>query len=84
MCVIPSPICTALKFVTVIHSCDYFFCSGLYGYQGNRKLPFVKITMLLPNQINAAKRHLEQGFQCSGIFIQSSSFFESNVDFDTR
>lgn len=57
---------------------------SLYGYQGNRKMPFVKITMLLPNHINAAKKHLEQGFQCSGIFIQSPQFFESNVDFDTR
>lgn len=84
MFVISSPICAALRFVTVIRSCEYFFCLGLYGYQGNRKMPFVKITMLLPNHINSAKKHLEQGFQCFGIFIQSPQFFESNVDFDTR
>ena len=59
-------------------------CSGIYGFRGNRKMPFLKITMALPRLIAPAKRLLEQGFQFEGYPLHGYQSYESNIDFEIR
>ena len=58
--------------------------SGIYGFRGNRKIPFLKITMALPRLIAPAKRLLEQGVQFEGYPLHGYQSYESNIDFEIR
>ena len=60
------------------------FIAAIYGYHGNRKVPFIKITMALPRLIAPAKRLLEQGFNCPGHGQHGFQGYETNVDFEIR
>ncbi|OXA50987.1 DNA polymerase delta catalytic subunit [Folsomia candida] len=59
---------------------------NIYGYRGENKSPFAKITLAVPRLIAAAKRLLEKG----EVFIPSLAgscnyqAFESNLDFESR
>lgn len=57
---------------------------SIYGYHGNRKIPFLKITVALPRLIAPAKRLLEQGFTCPGYLQHGFLSYESNIDFEVR
>lgn len=57
---------------------------SIYGYHGNRKGPFIKITVAIPRLIAPAKRLLEQGFQCPGYGQYGFTSYESNIDFEIR
>ncbi|XP_021342594.1 DNA polymerase delta catalytic subunit-like [Mizuhopecten yessoensis] len=57
---------------------------SIYGYHGNRKVPFLKITVSLPRLIAPAKRLLEQGFTCPGYLQYGYQSYESNIDFEVR
>lgn len=57
---------------------------GIYGYHGNRKIPFIKITVALPRLIAPSKRLLEQGFKCPGYGQHGFQTYESNIDFEIR
>ncbi|XP_060084003.1 DNA polymerase delta catalytic subunit-like [Ylistrum balloti] len=57
---------------------------SIYGYHGNRKVPFLKITVALPRLIAPAKRLLEQGFTCPGYLQHGFQSYESNIDFEVR
>lgn len=63
-----------------------FLCyfAGIYGYHGNKKIPFLKITVAIPRLIAPAKRLLEQGFTCPGYSINGFQAYESNIDFEVR
>ena len=63
---------------------NYRSHSGIYGFRGNRKIPFLKITMALPRLIAPAKRLLEQGFQFEGYPMHGYQSYESNIDFEIR
>ncbi|XP_041367703.1 DNA polymerase delta catalytic subunit-like [Gigantopelta aegis] len=63
---------------------DYVYKESIYGYHGNRKVPFLKITMALPRLIAAAKRLLESGFVCPGYKQYGFQAYESNIDFEIR
>lgn len=58
--------------------------SGIYGFHGNKKVPFLKITVALPRLIAPAKRLLEQGFSCPGYSQFGFQAYESNIDFEIR
>ena len=62
------------------------FCNfkGIYGFHGNRKVPFLKITVAIPRLIAPAKRLLEQGFTCPGYSSHGFQAYESNIDFEVR
>lgn len=71
--------------VYIICSCKNFKnLSGIYGYHGNRKIPFIKITVAIPRLIAPAKRLLEQGFNCPGYGQYGFQSYESNIDFEIR
>lgn len=57
---------------------------SIYGYHGNRKLPFLKITVAIQRLIAPSKRLLEQGFTCPGYSNFGYSSYESNIDFEIR
>ncbi|XP_052225251.1 DNA polymerase delta catalytic subunit-like [Dreissena polymorpha] len=57
---------------------------SIYGYHGNKKVPFIKITVALPRLIAAAKRLLEQGFNCPGYGQYALQGYETNIDFEIR
>ncbi|XP_025087757.1 DNA polymerase delta catalytic subunit-like [Pomacea canaliculata] len=63
---------------------DYLLKESIYGYHGNRKIPFLKITMAIPRLIAPAKRLLEQGFVCPGYAQHGFQTYESNIDFEIR
>lgn len=58
--------------------------AGIYGYHGNKKVPFLKITVAIPRLIAPAKRLLEQGFTCPGYSSNGFQAYESNIDFEVR
>ncbi|XP_076115768.1 DNA polymerase delta catalytic subunit-like [Mytilus galloprovincialis] len=57
---------------------------SIYGYHGNRKLPFLKITVAIQRLIAPSKRLLEQGFTCPGYTNHGYQSYESNIDFEIR
>lgn len=58
---------------------------SIYGYHENTKLPFLKITMLLPRMIAAAKRLLEKGMvDIPDVPPSPFPAYESNIDFEIR
>ncbi|KAK2158176.1 hypothetical protein LSH36_175g04050 [Paralvinella palmiformis] len=69
---------------TAVLAVEYCLKESIYGYHGNKKMPFLKITLAVPKLVPAAKRILEQGFTCPGYSQHGFAPFESNVDFETR
>uniref|UniRef100_A0A1B6CWL1 DNA polymerase n=1 Tax=Clastoptera arizonana TaxID=38151 RepID=A0A1B6CWL1_9HEMI len=57
---------------------------NLYGYTGNEKSLFLKITVALPRLIAAAKRLLEKENVYPTFSEHCYKMYESNVDFDIR
>ncbi|CAH8541393.1 unnamed protein product [Heterobilharzia americana] len=57
---------------------------NVYGFHGNRSLPFLRITVALPRVIAPAKRILDNGLAFSNYPLQSYSAFEANIDFEIR
>lgn len=70
--------------VDAVLAVDYVMKESIYGYHGNRKVPFLKITVALPRLIAPAKRMLEQGFVCPGYSHYAFQTYESNIDFEIR
>ncbi|CAG5135999.1 unnamed protein product [Candidula unifasciata] len=70
--------------VQAILAVDYVMRESIYGYHGNRKIPFLKITVALPRLIAPCKRLLEQGFVCPGYAQHGFQTYESNIDFEVR
>ncbi|GFR97478.1 DNA polymerase [Elysia marginata] len=70
--------------VEAVLAVDYVMKESIYGYHGNRKVPFLKITVALPRLIAPAKRMLEQGFVCPGYSHYAFQTYESNIDFEIR
>lgn len=62
---------------------ELVYKQSVYGYGGNDKLPFLKITVAVPKLIAPCKRLLEQGtvYPAFNYFYKA---FESNIDFDIR
>ncbi|ROT70834.1 DNA polymerase delta catalytic subunit isoform X2 [Penaeus vannamei] len=58
---------------------------SIYGFHGNKKVPFLKITLALPRLIAAAKRLLGEGkVFVSDIGTPAYEAYESNIDFEIR
>nr|CAH8853722.1 unnamed protein product [Trichobilharzia regenti] len=57
---------------------------NVYGFHGNRSLPFLRITMALPRLIAPAKRILDNGLAFANYPLQSYPAFEANIDFEIR
>lgn len=70
---------------TAVLAVDVVSRENIYGYHGNRKIPFLKITMALPKLIAPAKRLLETGaIGTPSHAAQAYQTFESNIDFEVR
>ncbi|XP_052797645.1 DNA polymerase delta catalytic subunit-like [Mya arenaria] len=63
---------------------DLVLKENICGYHGNRKIPFIKITVAIPRLIAPAKRLLEQGFNCPGHGQHGFQGYETNIDFEIR
>lgn len=61
---------------------DYHNKESIYGYHGNRKIPFLQITMALPKLIAPAKRILESGFQFNDGPERAYTTYESNIEYE--
>jgi len=70
--------------IQAVMAVDYVMRESIYGYHGNKKIPFLKVTMALPRLIAPAKRLLEQGFQFSSYPTQAYQTYETNIDFEIR
>ena len=56
----------------------------IYGYYGDDKNDFLKITLLLPKYVSKAKGVLEHGFSFPGFSSVSLAPFESNLAYTLR
>jgi len=63
---------------------DHIVFVDIMGYHSQRDVMFLKITLLLPKLLPAAKRVLEHGIGFLGYEVKSYQCYETNVDFDTR
>lgn len=57
---------------------------SMFGYHGEDKFSFIKITLALPRLIAAAKRLLERVTVMDAFDFQDCRAYESNIDFDVR
>nr|BAJ78750.1 DNA polymerase delta catalytic subunit [Oyamia lugubris] len=57
---------------------------NLFGYRGDTKSKFIKVTVALPRLIAAAKRLLERETVYPKGGVHAYQAFESNIDFDIR
>ncbi|XP_033225381.1 DNA polymerase delta catalytic subunit isoform X2 [Belonocnema kinseyi] len=73
----PDNVQEAILAVELVHR------QSVYGYSGEEKAPFLKITVALPKLIAACKRLLENEVVYSA-FNHTYQAFESNIDFDIR
>lgn len=62
---------------------ELVYKQSMYGYGGEKKLPFLKITVAVPKLIASCKRLLEQDTVYT-IPNHRYKAFESNIDFDIR
>lgn len=62
---------------------ELVYKQSMYGYGGEDKLPFLKITVAVPKLIAPCKRLLEQNTVYTA-FNYHYRAFESNIDFDVR
>lgn len=59
--------------------------STIYQFQGNKMIPYIKITMAYPKLIAPAKRLLEKSeVSIKGFVNQPFRAFEANIDFEIR
>ncbi|XP_060591908.1 DNA polymerase delta catalytic subunit-like isoform X2 [Ruditapes philippinarum] len=72
------------EIVRAILGVELVIKESIYGFHGNRKIPFIKITVALQRLIAPAKRLLEQGFNCPGYGQYGFQSYESNIDFEIR
>ncbi|XP_005098812.2 DNA polymerase delta catalytic subunit [Aplysia californica] len=70
--------------IQAVLAVDCLMRESIYGYHGNRKIPFLKVTVALPRLIAPCKRLLEQGFVCPGYPQHAYQTYESNIDFEIR
>uniref|UniRef100_V9KAT7 DNA polymerase n=1 Tax=Callorhinchus milii TaxID=7868 RepID=V9KAT7_CALMI len=63
---------------------DICMKENMYSYCGNKKLPFLKITMALPRLVAPAKRLLELGFHFGHFPMHNYQSYEANIEFEIR
>lgn len=74
-----------LNIVDAVLNVELMEKSSIYGYQGNTKIPFIKIVVAIPKLVAAAKRLMEKGdMPIPGIGCQVIKAFEANIDFEIR
>ncbi|KAJ8024189.1 DNA polymerase delta catalytic subunit [Holothuria leucospilota] len=58
---------------------------SMYCYNGNKKSPFLKVTVALPKLVAPTKRILESGFSVPPAYpLRGYQSYESNIDFEIR
>lgn len=59
---------------------------SIYGYHGDRKSPYVRITVKDPRDISKCRTRVESGFSIPGLNYpcQSDTTFESNLSYIMR
>lgn len=57
---------------------------NIYGYHGNKMMPFLKITVAYPKLIAPARRILESGMSVPPYPHRGYQTYESNIDFEIR
>jgi DNA polymerase delta subunit 1 len=68
-----------------ILSVEVVMKESIFGFQGNKKSAFLKITVAQPRLIAPSKRLLERGeVVCPGIGGHNYQAFESNIDYEIR
>lgn len=70
--------------VNAVLSVEIVKKQNIYGYTSAGKVPFLKITVLLPRFLPAAKRLLENSLDFGSLGTQSFSAYETNIDFEIR
>lgn len=69
-----------------IHSVEIVLKQSLYGYRGDMKSPFVKVTVYDPRDISKAKNKVESGVSIPGFDrpCRAETTFESNLAYLLR
>ncbi|XP_031548890.1 DNA polymerase delta catalytic subunit-like [Actinia tenebrosa] len=63
---------------------DCVIKESIYGFHGNKKIPFLRVTVALQKLIAPCKRILECGFKFGSYPERGYSTYESNIDFEVR
>jgi len=70
--------------IQAVLAVDLTIKESIYGYHGNKKIPYLCITVALQKLIAPARRLLESGFSCAGYGQRGYQTYESNIDFEVR
>ncbi|KAG2237692.1 DNA polymerase family B-domain-containing protein [Thamnidium elegans] len=70
----------------VVHNVEIVMKQSIYGYHGDQKSPYVRITVKDPRDISKCRFRVESGFSVPGLNYpcQSDTTFESNLSYIMR
>ena len=63
---------------------ELVFKQNMFGYEGDKKNKFLKVTIILPKLAAACKRLMDKETVYKAFGGYYYQFFESNIDFDIR
>lgn len=63
---------------------ELVFKQNMFGYEGDKKNKFLKVTIILPKLAAACKRLMDKETVYKAFGAYYYQFFESNIDFDIR
>lgn len=77
-------ICYSILFICLYFYYIYLFILDIYGYNTAGKVPFLKITVLLPRFLPASKRLLDKPQKFGRFGELTFPVFETDVDFEIK
>ncbi|KAG1144643.1 hypothetical protein G6F37_008865 [Rhizopus arrhizus] len=77
---------TAVGFGNIIDNVDIVMKQSIYGYQGDVKTPYIRVTVYDPKDISKCKGKIESGITVAGLDrpCRADTTFESNISYVLR
>ena len=77
---------SAVGKANAVESVEIVMKQSIYGYHGDQKSPYIRVTTRDPRDISKCKNKIEEGVMVSGLSrpCQSDTSFESNMQYVLR
>lgn len=79
-------LCDSLGSSNMVQKCEIVMKQSIYGYHGDQKSPYVRVTLSDPRNMNKCKTKIEGGVTVPGLNrpCQADTTFESNLSYALR
>lgn len=70
----------------MVHNCEIVMKQSIYGYHGDQKSPYIRVTLSDPRNIGKCRARIEGGVTIAGLNrpCQADTTFESNLNYILR